>query len=56
MDAKIATFCLWTRCADPAKARVFLDSFDGDLDAAITAYLGTSLRLPTSDLTSPARR
>lgn len=50
MDAKIAQFCQVTGCADPAKARFFLESSNGEIDAAISAFFGASPRLPAAQI------
>ena len=40
MDDKIAQFCQVTGCVDPAKAKFFLESSNGEIDAAISAFFG----------------
>ena len=50
MDAKIAQFCQVTGCADPARARFFLESSNGEIDAAISAFFGASPRLPAAQI------
>lgn len=50
MDATIAQFCQVTGCTDPAKARFFLESSNGEIDAAISAFFGASARLPAAQI------
>ena len=53
MDDKIAQFCQVTGCADPAKARFFLESSNGEIDAAISAFFGAPRPSVSPEISHP---
>ena len=53
MDDKIAQFCQVTGCVDPAKAKFFLESSNGEIDAAISAFFGAPRPSVSPEISHP---
>ena len=53
MDDKIAQFCQVTGCVDPYKAKFFLESSNGEIDAAISAFFGAPRPSVSPEISHP---